>query len=81
MPEQFPALPPHLTVVSFVRISLPGFRRDLWAGTELRMHTVPVSRGLALTMQNGGAERLLQLWGGRNWREEGYSEPDSSAYH
>lgn len=81
MPEQFPTLPPHLMVVSFVRISLPGFRGDLWAGTELRMRAVLVSCGLALTMQNGGAERLLRLQGGRNWREEGYSEPDSSAFH
>lgn len=82
MPEQFPTLPPpphgaflcsHFT--AWIQ------QRDLWAGAELGMRTALVSQGLGLTMQNGGAERLLQLQGGRNWREEGYSGPDSSAFH
>lgn len=33
------------------------------------MCTGLVSGDLGLAMQNGGAERLLQLQGGRNWRE------------
>lgn len=44
-------------------------QQDLWAGAELGMCTGLVSGDLGLAMQNGGAERLLQLQGGRNWRE------------
>lgn len=55
-------------------------QQDLWAGAELGMCTGLVSGDLGLAMQNGGAERLLQLQGGRNWRG-GYSGPDSSPFH
>lgn len=56
-------------------------QRDLRAGAELGMRTALVSRDWGLTVQNRGAERLLQLQRGSDWMEEGYSEPDSSAFH